>query len=94
MYNLEALERLKYAVVLTACDDWLKAATALKKAKPDGAVWIKNKAMKDNCERFFFSDRFALFTDIDPFALLDRLEELAEQGRRNVLRRNKRISNL
>ena len=81
----KAVMELKAAVVELACNDWLKAVDDMKKAPEGGVTWNKRKDIKENCERFFFSERFALFSDIDPFTLLDRLEELSAQGRRSLL---------
>ena len=65
-------EDLANAVVCRAADDWKLAVKRIKKSrKPSKADMIT----KEECEEFFLSDRFKLFTELDGKLLLDKLKK-------------------
>lgn len=66
----EALEELGSAVVMQAVKDWVTADKKLKAGKSTTTA----KITKDECERFFRSERFKLFTKIRGEELIHRLE--------------------
>ena len=68
-------EYLANAVVYKAVKDWKLAVKRIKKSrKPSKADIIT----KEECEEFFLSDRFKLFTELDGKLLLDKLKKKYE----------------
>lgn len=64
-------EELGNAVVLQAVKDYRDSKRTLKK-HPKNTVALK---MKSECERFFVSENFSIFTSIDGKSLLAKLEK-------------------
>lgn len=64
-------EKLANAVVLTAVKDYRDARKKLAKGRKNEAAL----QMKAECENFFKSDLFSIYTDIDGEMLLARLEQ-------------------
>ena len=69
--DLELLEELGNAVVLQAVRDYRAALQRLRKHPTDGYA----SKMKYDCEEFFQSQRFDLFTRIDGKWLMEKLRE-------------------
>lgn len=70
-YDLEGMEKLCNAVVKQAAQDWRTARRALNRHPDNHAAEHEMK----RCERFFLSEHFMLFTDLDGKALLERLRK-------------------
>lgn len=66
-------QALGNAVVKQAVDDWREATRILAKPHSE-ATEIKYRRMKDDCERFFNSDWFNRFTELDGKDILKKLE--------------------
>lgn len=64
-------EELANAVVLQAVKDYRDSKRILKRNPRNDAA----KKMKSECERFFISEHFSIFTSIDGKSLLAKLEE-------------------
>lgn len=64
-------EELGNAVVLQAVKDYREAKTTLKKNRKNDAAL----RMKAECERFFTSAHFSIFSSIDGKSLLAQLEK-------------------
>lgn len=63
----EGLERLRFAIVKQAVNDYLYALKYLRKhpdANPKSSGYLKAKRLKDDCERFFKSKWFGTLYDI------------------------------
>ena len=67
-------ENLANAVVLQAVKDYRDAAGKLSRGKKN----IMAEQRKTECEMFFKSQYFNVFTDLDGVALLSQLEKEAE----------------
>ena len=48
-----------------------------------------DKSKREECERFFLSQYFTLFSDLDGEAIVKALKERIEKNERNYHRRNK-----
>lgn len=72
--NLNPYEELGNAVVLQAVKDYRDAVKKLSRGKVNQAA----EQMKAECERFFKSSYFNLFTTLDGNALLSQLEKEVE----------------
>ena len=51
--------------------------------------YINDKNQREECERFFLSQYFALFSDLDGKVIVNALKERIEKNERNSHRRNK-----
>ena len=51
--------------------------------------YINDKNQREECERFFLSQYFTLFSDLDGEAIVKALKERIEKNERNSHRRNK-----
>ena len=69
--DLSCYQALAHAVVLQTVTDYRSAMRRLKK-HPDDGYAIK---MRKECEDFFLSQRFDLFTTIDGRGLLENLRK-------------------
>ena len=52
-------------------------------------AYINDKNKREECERFFLSQYFTLFSDLDGEAIVKALKERIEKNERNSHRRNK-----
>lgn len=68
--TIRPYEALGNAVVLQAVKDYRAAVKKLSHGKKNVAA----ESMKQECERFFKSDYFNVFTTLDGRAILSRLE--------------------
>lgn len=71
--NLNPYEELGNAVVLQAVKDYRDAVKKLSRGKVNHAA----EQMKAECERFFRSGHFNIFTSLDGNVLLSQLEKEA-----------------
>ena len=69
--NLSPYEALGNAVVLQAVKDYREAVHKLSRGKKNTIA----ESTKQECERFFQSPYFNLFTQLDGTALLSQLEK-------------------
>ncbi|RHV09833.1 hypothetical protein DXB77_11665 [Clostridium sp. OM05-9] len=69
--NLSPYEALGNAVVLQAVKDYRDAVQKLSRGKKNTIA----ESMKQECERFFQSPYFNVFTQLDGKALLSQLEK-------------------
>ena len=69
--NLSPYEALGNAVVLQAVKDYREAVHKLTRGKKNTIA----ESMKQECERFFQSPYFNVFTQLDGKALLSQLEK-------------------
>jgi len=69
--NLSPYEALGNAVVLQAVKDYRDAVHKLSRGKRNRIA----ESMKQECERFFKSPYFNIFTQLDGKTLLSRLEK-------------------
>lgn len=69
--NINPYEALGNAVVIQAAKDYREACAKLKK-NPEN---VSAKAMKEETEKFFESQRFNMFTELDGKALLEALRK-------------------
>ena len=69
--NLSLYEALGNAVVLQAVKDYRDAVHKLSRGKKNTIA----ESMKQECERFFKSPYFNVFTQLDGKALLSQLEK-------------------
>lgn len=72
---IDPYEALANAVVLQAVKDWRESAAKLSRGRNN----INAQAMKDECERFFLSPYFNLFTELDGEMLLTKLKSEVEE---------------
>ena len=73
--NINPYQALGNAVVLQAVKDWRDSAEILKRNRRNESA----KTMRDECERFFKSPYFNIFTELDGNMLLAQLKmEVAE----------------
>jgi len=72
--DIRCWEELANAIVLEVVSEYRLALKRLKKHPDDGY----SLRMKKECERFFLSQRFDLFTRIDGKALMESLRKEAE----------------
>ncbi len=63
-------EEFANAVILTAVKDWRDAMKVLKRGRKNA----KAESMRKECEDFFRSSTFKVFTQLDGEMLLKRLE--------------------
>ena len=66
-------ENLANAIVMQAVKDWRDAVKKLKK-RPR---YEPAKEIKEECEEFFLSERFGIFTKVDGRWLLQKLKKEA-----------------
>lgn len=66
--------QLGSAIILQAVDDYRAARQAFMNCPKD----YKAKAVMQECENFFLSDRFTVFTNLDGKALLENLRKEVE----------------
>lgn len=78
---MDGYERLGNAVVMHAVRGWRFATRKLKR-NPDN---YEAKRLKKECEQFFLSQDFSMYTDLDGRALLDKL--MKEMGAKENLNR-------
>ena len=72
----EAYENLANAIVLSAAEDYRAALIHLKK-HPD------SMASQDEVrrhEKFFYSDWYAMLTDLDPGYLIPKMKKMVNEG--------------
>ena len=72
----EAYENLANAIVLSAVEDYKATLIHLKK-RPD------SKAAQDEVrrhEKFFYSDWYAMLTDLDPDYLIPKMKKMVNEG--------------
>lgn len=69
--DMNCWQELANAVVLQAAKDYREALCRLKK-HPDDGYSIKTKK---ECEKFFLSQRFDVFTDLDGKALMEKIRK-------------------
>ena len=69
-------ENLCNAVVNRAVEDW---RLAVKRIKNSGKPSQTDIFIKEECEEFFLSDRFNIFTQLDGKLLLDKLKKEYER---------------
>lgn len=72
--NMDPYQELGNAVVLQAVNDYRDAIKKLSRGKKNE----KASQMKAECERFFKSGHFNIFTELDGVVLLSQLEKEAE----------------
>ncbi|MGN0327710.1 MAG: hypothetical protein ACI4D4_01890 [Lachnospira sp.] len=72
--SMDSYQALGNAVVLQAVKDYRDAVKKLSRGKKNTAA----EQMKNECERFFKSGHFNIFTQLDGVALLSQLEKEAE----------------
>ena len=72
--SMNPYQALGNAVVLQAVKDYRDAVKKLSRGKTNTAA----EQMKNECERFFKSSYFNLFTTLDGNALLSQLEKEVE----------------
>lgn len=70
-HSIDPYEELGKAVVLQAVDDYRDAVKKLSHGRKNTAA----EQMKKECERFFKSEYFNVFTQLDGNALLSQLEK-------------------
>ncbi len=68
---MDGYQALGNAVVLQAARDWRSAMRTLRKNRRNRAA----QQMKDECEEFFLSGYFNLWTQLDGKALLEMLRK-------------------
>ena len=73
-HSMDPYEELGNAVVLQAVKDYREAVKKLSLGKKNTVA----EQMKNECERFFKSGHFNIFTELDGKALLSQLEKEAE----------------
>ena len=69
--SMDSYQALGNAVVLQAVKDYRDAVKKLSRGKTNTAA----EQMKNECERFFKSDLFSIYTSIDGEMLLTKLEQ-------------------
>jgi hypothetical protein len=69
--DMDPYEKLGNAVVLQAVKDWRDAVKRLKKNPKN----FEADNMKKDCEKFFLSQHFSIYTDLDGEALLHQLKK-------------------
>ena len=69
--DLSCLQELANAIVLQATRDYRAALKRLMRHPSDGYA----KRTKKECEEFFLSQRFDIFTGIDGKGLMEKLRE-------------------
>ena len=68
---MDGLERLGNAVVRQAVRDWRSSTRKLKRNPGN----YEAKRLKKDCEQFFLSQYFDMYTDLSGRALLDKLRK-------------------
>lgn len=77
---------LRLAVIKQACDDYLTEHRRLRLCKDDDKGREKAKGIKEEIERiekFFSSEHFKFFCDLDGGKLCEALKEKAKEVKRN-----------
>lgn len=69
--SINPYKSLGNAVVLQAVKDYRAATKKLSRGRRN----LEAEKMKEDCERFFRSQRFNIFTDLDGKDILSRLEK-------------------
>lgn len=72
---MDGLERLGNAVVMHAVKDWRSSTRKLKRNPGN----YEAKRLKKDCEAFFLSQYFNMYTDLDGRALLDKLRKMSNR---------------
>ena len=72
--SMDPYQALGNAVVLQAVKDYRDAVKKLSRGKTNTAA----EQMKNECERFFKSGHFNIFTELDGKVLFSQLEKEAE----------------
>lgn len=72
--SMDPYQALGNAVVLQAVKDYREAVKKLSRGKKNTAA----EQTKNECERFFKSSHFNVFTELDGAVLLTQLEKEAE----------------
>lgn len=72
-------EALANAVVIQVVEDYRSTCQKLHSCSPTSETARRAKAAKSECEAFFYSDRFAIYTNVDPSYILSRLEDENER---------------
>lgn len=72
--SMDPYQELANAVVLQAVKDYRDAVKKLSRGKTNTAAEL----MKNECERFFKSGHFNIFTELNGKVLLSQLEKEAE----------------
>ena len=72
--SMDSYQALGNAVVLQAVKDYRDAVKKLSRGKKNSSA----ETTKAECERFFKSGYFNIFTELDGVALLSQLEKEAE----------------
>ena len=70
-FHMAGFELLGNAIVLQAVEDYREARQAYANCNKDYGA----KSMMLECESFFLSERFCIFTNVDGKALLEKLKE-------------------
>lgn len=78
---MDGLERFGNAVVMQAVRDWRYATRKLKRNPGN----YESKRLKKDCEQFFLSQYFDMYTDLDGRALLDKLRKMENRPPPNYL---------
>lgn len=72
----EAYENLANSIVLSAVEDYKAALIHLKK-RPDSMA-AQDEVRRH--EKFFYSDWYAMLTDLDPGYLIPKMKEMINEG--------------
>lgn len=72
----EAYENLANSIVLSAVEDYKAALIHLKK-RPDSMA-AQDEVRRH--EKFFYSDWYAMLTDLDPGYLISKMKEMINEG--------------
>lgn len=72
----EAYENLANAIVLSAVEDYKAALIHLKK-HPDSMA-AQDEVRRH--EKFFYSDWYAMLTDLDPGYLIPKMKKMVNEG--------------
>lgn len=76
--DLAGCYALVQSVIVTACEDYRKLLKRRARGKADQVAMSNIRAL----ERFFRSEYFSLLTELDPEAMIERLNrEVNEHGR-------------
>lgn len=81
---MNGYERLGNAVVRQAVRDWRSSTRKLKRNPGN----YEAKRIKKECEQFFLSQYFDMYTDLDGRALLDKLRKEGNRGRNDADHQN------
>lgn len=89
--NYSGLTKLANAIVMQAVQDYRQAATNIKKAKSEKIIMLAKKDISE-CEMFFKSDFFKVFTRVDGEYLLEQLRKEDGSGIKKRKRNEKNVS--